>query len=124
MTNEDDKLKRIGKRTPYIMPGDLFGRMQKQVMGRIDEIEKHKQARKHHRALIIRLSAVATAIAASVCLVLLLRLGNVNDNGFDSRGMRQAANSTAVEKAYDNLTQQERDNLLADYKNDIYMSLQ
>ena len=37
--------------------------------------------------------------------------------------MRQA-NSTAVDKAYENLSQQERENLLADYKNDIYMSLQ
>ena len=36
MTNNEDKLKSIGKRTPYIMPADLFGRMQKQVMRRID----------------------------------------------------------------------------------------
>lgn len=66
-------------------------------------------------------SVAATAIAASVSLVVLLRLGNINGSGDD--GMRQA-NSTAVDKAYENLSQQERENLLADYKNDIYMSLQ
>lgn len=118
MTNNDDKLKSIGKRTPYIMPADLFGRMQKQVMRRIDGIEK---ARKRRQALVIRLSVAATAIAASVSLVVLLRLGNINGSGDD--GMRQA-NSTAVDKAYENLSQQERENLLADYKNDIYMNLQ
>ncbi|MCI5930729.1 MAG: hypothetical protein MRZ70_05270 [Prevotella sp.] len=121
MTNNDDKLKSIGKRTPYIMPADLFGRMQKQVMRRIDGIEKARQARKRRQALVIRLSVAATAIAASVSLVVLLRLGNINGSGDD--GMRQA-NSTAVDKAYENLSQQERENLLADYKNDIYMSLQ
>ena len=91
MTNNDDKLKSIGKRTPYILPADLFGRMQKQVMRRIDGIEKARQARKRRQALVIRLSVAATAI---------------------------------VDKAYENLSQQERENLLADYKNDIYMSLQ
>lgn len=120
MTNNDDKLKSIGKRTPYILPADLFGRMQKQVMRRIDGIEKARQARKRRQALVIRLSVAATAIAASVSLVVLLRLGNINGSG---DGMRQA-NSTAVDKAYENLSQQERENLLADYKNDIYMSLQ
>lgn len=120
MKNNDDKLKSIGKRTPYILPADLFGRMQKQVMRRIDGIEKARQARKRRQALVIRLSVAATAIAASVSLVVLLRLGNINGNG---DGMRQA-NSTAVDKAYENLSQQERENLLADYKNDIYMSLQ
>ena len=119
MTNNDDKLKSIGKRTPYIMPADLFGRMQKQVMRRIDGIEKARQARKRRQALVIRLSVAA--IAASVSLVVLLRLGNINGSGDD--GMRQA-NSTAVDKAYENLSQQERENLLADYKNDIYMNLQ
>ena len=118
MTNNDDKLKSIGKRTPYIMPADLFGRMQKQVMRRIDGIEKARQARKRRQALVIRLSVAAMAIAASVSLVVLLRLGNINGSGDDQ------ANSTAVDKAYENLSQQERENLLADYKNDIYMNLQ
>ena len=120
MTNIDDNLKRIGKRTPYAMPDDLFGRMRKRVMKRIDEIGKERQAMKRRRARIVRLSVAATAIAASVCLVFLLRLGDDNSNG----SMSKAVNRTSVDKAYDNLSQQERENLLADYKNDIYMSLQ
>lgn len=124
MTNIDDKLNKIGKRTPYIMPDDLLGRMRKQVMRRMDEIGKERQAKKQRRTLIVRLSVAATAIAASVCLVFVLRLGNANGGGNGDNGMSQATNSTSVEKAYDNLSQQERENLLADYKNDIYMSLQ
>lgn len=124
MTNIDDKLRKIGKRTPYTMPDDLLGRMREQVMRRMDEIGKERQAKKQRRTLIVRLTVAATAIAASVCLVFVLRLGNVNGGGNGDSGMSQATNSTSVDKAYDNLSQQERENLLADYKNDIYMSLQ
>ncbi len=122
MTNNDDKLKMVGKRMPYTMPNDLFGRMQNKVMGRINEIDKERLARKHRDTIFLRLSVAVTAIAASVCIVVLLRFGNGNDNG--SYGTQQTANSTSVEKAYENLSQEERNNLLADYKNDIYMSLQ
>lgn len=124
MTNIDDNLKKIGKRTPYTMPDDLFGRMREQVMRRMDEIGKERQTQKHHRTLIARLAVAATSIAASACLVFMLRLGNVNSGENSGDGTPQASNSTSVDKAYDNLSQQERENLLADYKNDIYMSLQ
>ncbi len=121
MTNNNDILERIGKRTPYAMPTNLFERMQDQVMGRIGEIDREEPVKRHRRAIIVRLSVAAAAIAASVCLVLVLRLGNV-DSG--ESGTPQSANSATVDKAYDNLSQEERNNLIADYKNDIYMSLQ
>ncbi len=124
MTNNDDKLKMVGKRMPYTMPDGLFERMQGKVMGRIVEIDKERQARKRRDTLILRLSVAVTAIAASVCIVVLLRFGNGNDNVNGSYGTRQTANSASVEKAYDNLSQEDQKNLLADYKNDIYMSLQ
>ncbi len=120
MTNDNDILERIGKRTPYAMPTNLFERMQDQVMDRISEIDREKPVKRHRRAIIVRLSVAAAAIAASVCLVLVLRLGN----GDEGNGMSQSANSAMVDKAYDNLSQEERNNLIADYKNDIYMSLQ
>ena len=123
MTNFDDNLNGIGKRMPYTMPDGLFGRMQEQVMRRINDIDNDRRARKRRDTLIIRLSVAITAVAASVCLVLLLHFGNANDGGA-ANGMRQATNSTSVDKAYDNLSQEDRENLLADYKNDIYMSLQ
>ncbi len=122
MTNNDDKLKMVGKRMPYTMPNGLFERMQSKVMGRMVEIDKERQARKRRDTLILRLSVAVTAIAASVCIVVLLRFGNGNDNG--GYGTRQTANSASVEKAYENLSQEDQKNLLADYKNDIYMSLQ
>lgn len=124
MTNNDDKLKMVGKQMPYTMPDGLFERMQGKVMGRIVEIDKERQARKRRDTLILRLSVAVTAIAASVCIVVLLRFGNGNDNVNGGYGTRQTANSASVEKAYDNLSQEDQKNLLADYKNDIYMSLQ
>lgn len=120
MTYNDDNLKMVGKRMPYTMPNDLFGRMQNKVMRRIDEIEKEKPLRRRRNTLILKLSVAATAVAASACLFLVLHFGNGNDN----YGMQQTANSTSVEKAYDSLSQEEKENLLADYKNDIYMRLQ
>ncbi len=122
MTYNDDNLKMVGKRMPYTMPNDLFGRMQNKVMRRIDEIEKEKPLRRHRNTLILKLSVAATAVAASACLFLVLHFGNGNGN--DNYGMQQTANSASVEKAYDSLSQEEKENLLADYKNDIYMRLQ
>ena len=122
MTNGNDILERIGKKTPYVMPGNLFEKTRKQVMDRIGQIDREKPVKRHRRALIVKLSVAATAIAASVCLVLLLRLGN--DNGNDDSGIRHADYSATVDKAYDNLSQEDRKDLIADYKNDIYMSLQ
>ena len=124
MTYNDDNLKMVGKRMPYTMPNDLFGRMQNKVMRRIDEIEKERPLRRRRNTLILKLSVVATAVAASVCLFLVLHFGNSNGNGNDNYGMQQTANSASVEKAYDSLSQEEKENLLADYKNDIYMRLQ
>ena len=117
MTYNDDNLKMVGKRMPYTMPNDLFGRMQNKVMRRIDEIEKEKPLRRHRNTLILKLSVAATAVAASACLFLVLHFGNGNGN--DNYGMQQTANSASVEKAYDSLSQEEKENLLADYKNDI-----
>ncbi len=122
MTNGNDILERIGKKTPYVMPGNLFEKMQEQVMGRIDGMDRKRLAKKRRSAIIARLSVAATAIAASVCLILVLRLGN--DNGNDDSGIRHADYSATVDKAYDNLSQEDRKDLIADYKNDIYMSLQ
>lgn len=124
MTNIDDKLKRVGKRMPYVMPNDLFGRMQKQVMSRMDEADKKRKARRHRNAIVLRLSVAATAIAASACLLLVLRFGNVNDGGSGTASIRQTTSDTSMEKAYNNLSQKDRENLIADYKYDIYMSLQ
>ena len=122
MTNGNDILERIGKRTPYVMPEHLFEKTRKQVMDRIGEIDREKPVKRHRRALIVKLSVAATAIAASVCLILALRLGN--DNGNDDSGIRHADYSATVDKAYDSLSQEDRKDLIADYKNDIYMSLQ
>ncbi len=86
------------------------------------------EEQKPKKALIRRLTIAITAIAASVCAVCMLYFGNVGDgNGNNAHQLskqQQAASTSAVDKAYDNLSQEEQENLLADYSNDIYMSLQ
>lgn len=142
MTNDNDYLEKIGKKMPYSMPEGLFERVQDNVLNRIDEMEEEKRLvtfkkqqqerlqkqQKPKKALIRRLTITITAIAASVCTVCMLYLGNIGDgngdNGHQLSKQQQAASTQAVDKAYDNLSQEEQENLLADYNNDIYMSLQ
>jgi len=124
MIENNDNLEKIGKKMPYSMPEGLFERVQSNVLKRIDEMEEQKPK----KALIRRLTIAITAIAASVCAVCMLYFGNVGDgNGNNANQLskqQQAASTSAVDKAYDNLSQEEQENLLADYSNDIYMSLQ
>lgn len=138
-TNDQDNLEKIGKKMPYSMPEGLFERVQSNVLEQIDKMEKEKQVEdsqkrlkdserqaknQQKKTLIRRLTIAITAIAASVCAVCILHFGNQGDDGNLNKQQQQAANTTAVDKAYDNLSQEERENLLADYSNDIYMSLQ
>ena len=124
MIENNDNLEKIGKKMPYYMPEGLFERVQSNVLKRIEEMEEQKPK----KALIRRLTIAITAIAASVCAVCMLYFGNVGDgNGNNAHQLskqQQAASTSAVDKAYDNLSQEEQENLLADYSNDIYMSLQ
>ena len=124
MIENNDNLEKIGKKMPYSMPEGLFERVQSNVLKRIDEMEEQKPK----KALIRRLTIAITAIAASVCAFCMLYFGNMGDgNGNNAHQLskqQQAASNSAVDKAYDNLSQEEQENLLADYSNDIYMSLQ
>ncbi len=124
MTNDNDILEKIGKRMPYSMPDGLFDRVQDKVLKRIEEMEGEMQTRKHRKPLVRRLAIAIPAIAASVCAVCLLYFGNAVDDGSHTPPQQQTANTNAVDKAYDNLSQEEQENLLADYSNDVYMSLQ
>lgn len=142
MTNDHNYLEKIGKKMPYSMPEGLFERVQSNVLKRIDEMEEEKRLDafkeqqqknsqkqgKPKKTLIHRLTIAITAIAASVCAVCMVYFGNIGDgNGNSSHQLskqQQATSTQAVDKAYDNLSQQEQQDLLADYSNDIYMSLQ
>ncbi len=125
MTNDNnDILEKIGKRMPYSMPDGLFDRMQDKVLKRIEEMEGEMQTRKQRKPLVRRLAIAIPAIAASVCAVCLLHFGNAGNDVSHTPPQQQTANTNAVDKAYDNLSQEEQENLLADYSNDVYMSLQ
>lgn len=123
MNNDNDILEKIGKRMPYSMPDDLFDRVQGNVLKRVEEMERETQTKKQRKPLVRRLTIAITAIAASVCVVCLLHFGNFGNDGSNTT-TQQAAITNAVDKAYDNLSQEEQENLLADYSNDVYMSLQ
>lgn len=135
MTQDNDNLEKIGKRMPYSMPPDLFERVQGNVLAQIEKEELQKnsqqellqqsklqQAQRHRKALIRRITIAITAVAASVCLVFLFHVGSNSDT--HNVDKQQAVSLSTVDKAYDNLSQEEQENLVADYDNDIYMNLQ
>lgn len=131
MTNDYDHLEKMGKKMPYSMPDGLFERVQSHVLKQIDEMEEEKQLannKKQKKTLIRHLTIAITAIAASVCAVCVLQFSyidtNKGENAHHLSQQQQATNSATVDKAYDNLSQEEQESLLADYSNDIYMSLQ
>lgn len=138
MTNDNDYLEKIGKKMPYSIPEGLFERVQNNVLKQIEEMEEEKQLsaskeklqkqQKTKKPFIRRLTIAITTIAASVCAVCMLYFGSMgNSNGNNTHQLskqQQATSTSAVDKAYDNLSQEEQENLLADYSNDIYMSLQ
>lgn len=129
MVQDNDNLEMIGKRMPYSMPPNLFERVQENVLAQIEKEEKQKtsnrkllQAQRHRKAIIRRITVAITAIVASVCLVLGFHFGNSQES--TNLHKQQAVSLSTVDKAYDNLSQEEQENLVADYDNDIYMSLQ
>lgn len=135
MTQNIDNLEKIGKRMPYSIPSNLFERVQDNVLAQIRKEEEQKnrkqetwqqdklqQALPHRKAIIRRLYVAITAVAASVCLVLIFQLGTNKDSHIINK--QQTVSLSTVDKAYDNLSQEEQENLVADYDNDIYMNLQ
>ncbi len=139
MIENNDNLEKIGKKMPYTIPEGLFERVQSNVLEQIDELEKEKglensqkqlkdsehQAQKQQKkALSRRLTITLTAIAASLCAICILHFGNIENNSNPSKHQQQATSTIAVDKAYDSLSQEEQESLLADYSNDIYLNLQ
>lgn len=135
MTQNIDNLEKIGKRMPYSIPSNLFERVQDNVLAQIRKEEEQKnrkqetwqqdklqQALPHRKAIIRRLYVAITDVAASVCLVLIFQLGTNKDSHIINK--QQTVSLSTVDKAYDNLSQEEQENLVADYDNDIYMNLQ
>ena len=123
--NKEYNFDRVGKRMPYSMPADFFGRMQAEVLAQVDreEEEKAKAKRMRHRARLVRLYSSVAAVAASICLVVLVGKSFLYSEPSQS-SQNIHVGMAKVDRAYDNLSQEEQEELNATYENDIYLSMQ
>ena len=125
MTNEYN-LDRVGKKMPYLLPEGFFGQMQANVLA---EVEKEKMAKasqvemKHRRkAKLVRLYVAAASIAAWICLAVLVGRSFLSSDS--AAPQHTAASVASVDKAYDNLSNEEQQELNATYANDVYLCME
>ena len=125
MTNEYN-LDRVGKKMPYLMPEGFFGLMQANVLAEVEKEEMAKASQmemKHRRkAKLVRLYVAAASVAACICVAV---LGGRSFLSSDSAAPQHSAASVAsVDKAYDNLSNEEQQELNATYANDVYLCME
>lgn len=113
---------RVGKKMPFVMPEGFFVQMQANVLA---EVEKEETAKLHRQAIIRRIFVMAASMAACVCLVVGIGYGMMNEQSQEHSAAGVATASVAsVDKAYDNLSTEEQQDLNATYANDIYLSME
>lgn len=119
--------KDVGKKLPYTVPDDFFAKMQAHVLA---EVEKEEEAKQRHRSKLVRMYVSVASIAACVCLGCFIGyslMGNsVVGSSVTQDGMRQETifGVASVDKAYDELSYDEQQELSATYANDIYLSME
>ena len=125
MTNEYN-LDRVGKKMPYLMPEGFFGQMQANVLAEVEKEEMAKASQvemKHRRkAKLVRLYVAAASIAACICLVVLVGRSFLSSDS--AAPQHSAASVASVDKAYDNLSNEEQQELNATYANDVYLCME
>lgn len=125
MTNESD-LDRVGKKMPYLMPEGFFKQMQANVLAEVEKEEMAKASQvemKHRRkAKLVRLYVAAASIAACICLAVLVGRSFLSSDS--AAPQHSAASVASVDKAYDNLSNEEQQELNATYANDVYLCME
>lgn len=116
MEQQDYNLGRVGKKMPYAMPEGFFDKMQAHVLA---EVAKEEQMKHRRKAKLLRIYVAAASIAACVCVALVMAY-TMADGG----GQQHVASMASVDKAYDNLSQDEQQELNATYANDVYLSME
>ena len=101
-----DKTKR---RMPYTVPDNFFSEMEARVFS---EIESRRPAGVRYGRVAIRIVAAAAAAAALIFAL---------NTGFSGRA---AAGFSDVEKAFGNLSDEDRDYMLSVYREDIFINEQ
>lgn len=125
MTNESN-LDRVGKKMPYLMPEGFFKQMQANVLAEVEKEEMAKASQmemKHRRkAKLVRLYVAAASIAACICLAVLVGRSFLSSDS--DAPQHSAASVASVDKAYDNLSNEEQQELNATYANDVYLCME
>ena len=125
MTNEYN-LDRVGKKMPYLLPEGFFGQMQANVLAEVEKEEMAKASQmemKHRRkAKLVRLYVAAASIAACICLAVLVGRSFLSSDS--AAPQHSAASVASVDKAYDNLSNEEQQELNAIYANDVYLCME
>ena len=102
----------IGKRMSYTTPDNFFDKLEKEVKASLPSERKNKHAR------IITMSVLSIAVS------LLLFFGistTINNKGDDAK--KEQYNMAAVEKAFNNLDNDDQNALINIYQDDVFTSL-
>lgn len=102
----------IGKRMPYTTPDNFFDKLEKEVKASLPNERKSKHAR------IIIMSVLS--IAASLLLFFGIST-TINNKGDDAK--KEQYNMAAVEKAFNNLDDDDQNALINIYQDDVFTSL-
>lgn len=102
----------IGKRMPYTTPDNFFDKLEKEVKTSLPSEQKNKHAR------IIIMSFLS--IAASLLLLFGIST-TINNKGDDAK--KEQYNMAAVEKAFNYLDDDDQNDLINIYQDDVFASL-
>lgn len=146
--NDNYPFDKVGKKMPYTMPEDFFSQMQANVLAEVAKEEKLKAEQqtsvklvserqtsvKPRKAIVKRIYLAAASIAACVCLVVGIGYSVLSSDGESKSSAASTVNVASanassasehsVDKAYDNLTSEEQQELNATYANDVYLCME
>lgn len=107
---------KIGKRMPYTVPEDFFGKMEENIMQQVKEEQATKAS--HKKALRIALRSVL-AVAATVALIFVVRATLPTSEPV----LASANDFESVQLAFNNLSTDDQDFLIQVYEDeDILMN--
>ena len=146
--NDNFPFDKVGKKMPYKMPEDFFSQMQANVLAEVEKEEKLKAEQqtsvklvserqasmKPRKATLKQICLVAASIAACICLVVGIGYSVLSSDGEGESSAAStvhvasvnasSASEHSVDKAYDNLTTEEQQELNATYANDVYLCME
>lgn len=137
--NDNYPFDKVGKKMPYKMPEDFFSQMQANVLAEVEKEEKLKAGQQTSVKLVLERPRKAMLkriylAAASVCLVVGIGYSVLSSDGESQSSAASTVNVAStnassasehsVDKAYDNLTAEEQQELNATYANDVYLCME